>query len=112
MALVSKTVYVLAFGVLTFAMRNLGEPVGTALVVALGAMIYAVLVAIVAGIVDAVEPAPRTWRAALMLIAGTGVATFLFPVPQLAIVFGVVVCGLDVLKHLGLARTTLPADPA
>jgi hypothetical protein len=108
----TKIVYVLAFGVLTFAMRSLGEPSRTAFIVALGAVGYACVVALVARVVNAVETAPRVWRAALMLIAGTGVATFLFPLPQLAIAFGLVFCGLDVVKHLRPAALPLPADPA
>jgi hypothetical protein len=108
----SKTVYVLAFGVLTFAMRSLGEPGRTALVVALCAVAYAGVVAVVAHVVNAVETAPRVWRAALMLIAGTGFATFLFPLPQLALVFGLVFCGLDVARHLRPPALPLPADAA
>jgi peptidoglycan/LPS O-acetylase OafA/YrhL len=108
----TKIVYVLAFGVLTFAMRSLGEPSRTALVVALGAVGYAGVVALVAQVVNAIDTAPRVWRAALMLIAGTGFATFLFPLPQLAIAFGLVFCGLDVAKHLRPAGVPLPADPA
>ena len=108
----SKTVYVLAFGLLTFAMRSLAEPGRTALVVALCAIGYAGVVAAVAHVVNAVETAPRVWRAALMLIAGTGFAAFLFPLPQLAIVFGLVFCGLDVAKHLRPAGLPLPADTA
>ncbi len=94
-----RTIYVLAFGVLTFALRTLAEPARTALSVAAAAMVYAALVALAARVVNAVELAPRVWRAALMLIAGTGLASFLFPLPLLAIVFGAVFCGLDVAKH-------------
>lgn len=105
----TKPVYVLAFGVLTFAMRSLGEPTRTALTMAVAAMVYAALVAIAARIVDAVDRAARLWRAALMLIAGTGLSTFLFPLPRLAFVFGLVFCALDVLRHWqpdGVAPTT------
>jgi len=108
----TKIVYALAFGVLTFAMHLLGEPARTAFVVALAAVGYACVVALVARVVDAVDTAPRIWRAALMVIAGTGFAAFLFPLPQLAIAFGLVFCALDVVKHLRPAVVPVPADPA
>ena len=108
----TKAVYVLAFGVLTFAMRNLSEPTRTALAIAVGAIAYAVVVALAARVVNAVERAPRPWRAALMLIAGTGLATFLFPLPQLALVFGLVFCALDVVKHWQLDGAPMPAEKA
>ena len=107
----AKPVYVLAFGVLTFAMRSLGETTRTALAVAVGAMLYAGLVALVARIVDAVPRARRLWRAGLMLTAGTGFATFLFPLPQLAILFGLVFCALDVARNWWPAGVAVPADP-
>ncbi len=109
---VAKPFYVLAFGVLTFAVRNLIEPARIALLMAAGAVVYAGLVAVAARIVDAVELAPRAWRAALMLIAGTGLATFLFPVPRLAFVFGLVFCALDVAKHWQPDAVALPAEKA
>ena len=109
---VAKPLYVLAFGVLTFAVRNLIDPARVALVMAAGAVVYAGLVAVAARIVDAVERAPRLWRAALMLIAGTGLATFLFPLPRLALVFGLVFCALDVAKQWQPAGVTAPADRA
>jgi chromate transport protein ChrA len=108
----TKTVYVLAFGVLTFAMRNLGEPTRTALALAVGAIAYAIVVALAARVVNAVERAPRLWRAALMLIAGTGLATFLFPLPRLALVFGLVFCALDVVKHWQPDGLPVPAGKA
>jgi hypothetical protein len=105
-------VYLLAFGVLTFAMRSLAEPASTAAAVAVAAVVYAGLVALTARLVNAVEFAPRLWRAGLMLIAGTGLATFLFPLPQWAIVFGLVFCGLDAAKHLRPAGLPVPAEEA
>ncbi len=107
-----KPFYVLAFGGLTFAMRSLGEPTRTALALALAAMVYAGLVAVAARIVDAVERAPRVWRAALMLIAGTGLATFLFPLPRLAVAIGLVFCALDIVKHWQATAVALPAEKA
>jgi hypothetical protein len=109
---VAKPFYVLAFGVLTFAVRNLIDPARIALLMAAGAVVYAGLVAVAARIVDAVELAPRAWRAALMLIAGTGLAAFLFPVPRLALVFGLVFCALDVAKHWQPDAVALPAEKA
>jgi hypothetical protein len=109
---VAKPFYVLAFGVLTFAVRNLIDPAGIALLMAAGAVVYAGLVAVAARIVDTVELAPRVWRAALMLIAGTGLATFLFPLPRLALVFGLVFCALDVAKHWQPDAVALPAEKA
>jgi hypothetical protein len=107
---VLKPAYVLAFGVLTYAMRNLGEPPRIALFMAIGAVFYAALVALAARLVDAVPFAPRLWRAALMLIAGTGLATFLVPLASLAVLFGLAVCALDVAKHWQPAGLAVPAD--
>jgi hypothetical protein len=109
---VAKPLYVLAFGVLTFAVRNLIDPARIALLMAAGAVVYAGLVGVAAHFVGAVERAPRLWRAALMLIAGTGLATFLFPLPRLALVFGLVFCALDVAKHWQPAGVTAPAERA
>ena len=109
---VAKPLYVLAFGVLTFAVRNLIDPARVALVMAAGAVVYAALVAVAAHIVDAVERAPRVWRAALMLIAGTGLAAFLFPLPRLALVFGLVFCALDVAKNWQPDGIAVPAERA
>jgi hypothetical protein len=107
---ISKPAYVLAFGMLTYAMRNLGEPSRTALFLAIGAVLYAGFVALAARLVDAVPFAPRLWRAALMAIAGTGLATFLFPLPSFAILFGLAVCALDAAKHWRPAGVAVPAD--
>jgi hypothetical protein len=52
------------------------------------------------------------WRAALMLIAGTGLAAFLFPLPRLALVFGLVFCALDVAKHWQPDGIAVPAERA
>ncbi len=108
----AKPLYVLAFGVLTFAVRNLIDPARVAPVMAAGAIVYAALVAVAAHIVDAVLRAPRLWRAALMLVAGTGLATFLFPLPRLALVFGLVFCALDVAKHWQPDGVAVPAERA
>lgn len=109
---VATPLYVLAFGVLAFAVRNLIDSARVALIMAAGAVVYAGLVAVAARLVDAVERAPRLWRAALMLIAGTGLAAFLFPLPRLALVFGLVFCAVDVAKHWQPAGVAAPAERA
>ena len=48
----------------------------------------------------------------IVRIAGTGLATFLFPLPRLAFVFGLVFCALDVAKHWQPAGVALPAEKA
>ena len=91
-------IYALAFGVLTFAMRVPGLPIRSAFVIAAAAVVYALLVAVTARLVNAVGSAPALWRAALILIAGTGLATFLFPLVPLAIVLGIAFCGLELAR--------------
>lgn len=91
-------VYALAFGVLTFAMRTGGMPLRSALVIAGAAVVYALLVAVTARLVNAVPSAPVAWRAALILVAGTGLATFLFPLAPLALALGIAFCGLELAR--------------
>jgi hypothetical protein len=107
---VQAPVYALAFGVLVFAMRLPGLPVRAALVVAAAAVLYAVLVAVTARLVNAVESAPTVWRAALILVAGTGLATFLFPLVPLALMLGIAFCGLELARRWAPFR--LPARDA
>jgi hypothetical protein len=103
---VEAPVYALAFGILTFAMHISGTSLHAALAMATGAVLYALLVGVIARIVNQVPFAPAAWRAALILIAGTGLATFLFPLAPLAILLGIAFCGLE------LARRWAPARPA
>jgi chromate transport protein ChrA len=95
---VEAPIYALAFGVLTFAMRMGSLPVRSALAIAVAAVVYALLVAVTARLVNAVSYAPALWRAALILVAGTGLATFLFPLVPLAIVLGIAFCGLELAR--------------
>jgi len=107
---VEAPVYALAFGVLTFAMRLPGLPLHSALIVAAAAVVYALLVALTARLVNAVGYAPAVWRAALILVAGTGLATFLFPLVPLALVLGIAFCGLELARWWAPFR--LPARDA
>jgi len=96
---VELPVYALAFGVLTFAMHMGGPPTRTAVAIAAGAVLYALLVGITARLVNEVPFARTVWRAALILIAGTGFATFLFPLAPLAIVLGIAFCALELTRR-------------
>ena len=104
-------VYALAFGVLTFAMHMGGPSTRTAVVIAAGAVLYALLVGITARLVNEVPFARTVWRAALILIAGTGFAAFLFPLAPLAILLGVAFAGLELARRLAPARLA-PRDAA
>ena len=101
-------VYALAFGALTFAMHMGGASTRTALVLAAGAVLYAMLVGITAKLVNEVPFAPVIWRAALILIAGTGFATFLFPLAPLAIVLGIAFCALELMRRWTPGRRPAP----
>ena len=92
-------VYALAFGALTFAMHMGGASTRTALVFAAGAVLYAMLVGVTAKLVNDVPFARTLWRAVLILIAGTGFATFLFPLAPLAIVLGIAFCALELTRR-------------
>src|SRR4051812_4415158 len=85
-----------------------GEPTRTALVTAAAAVLYAALVGGTAWIVNAVPFARTAWRAALILIAGTGFATFLFPLAPLAILLGIAFAGLELARRFAPARLTPP----
>jgi hypothetical protein len=108
---VERVIYALAFGVLVFAMHAPGEPTHTALAWAAAAVLYAALVGGTAWIVNAVPFARPAWRAALILIAGTGFATFLFPLAPLAILLGIAFAGLELARRLAPARLA-PRDAA
>lgn len=112
MEVLEKGGYILGFGALTFAMRNLTEPTGAALTIAAGAMLYACLAGIAAHLVEQVPSGRRLWRAALILIAGTGFASFLFPLPQWAVLFGILFCALDAVRHWRPAAVPEPAGDA
>jgi hypothetical protein len=107
---VQAPIYALAFGVLVFAMRLPGLPARSALVIAAAAVVYALLVAVTARLVNEVPYAPAVWRAALILVAGTGLATFLFPLVPLALVLGIAFCGLELARWWAPFR--LPARDA
>jgi hypothetical protein len=108
---VERVIYAVAFGVLVFAMHAPGEPTRTALVTAAAAVLYAALVGAAALIVNGVPSARTAWRAALILIAGTGFAAFLFPLAPLAILLGVAFAGLELARRLAPARLA-PRDAA